>query len=200
MRFWLIFALTSLALQAQGNFADLANQREDLRLLNQRVGELVMRVEALERENSTLQRKADVGEQHLVTLVQFNEAVGELNRNLRAGLASTKAETLQIVATQLEKLATQTNVAIESVSRGQAARVASGSAPSGGQTSAPQTAGGFSDNYPKEGIHYTVVAGDTLAKIAKKTGSRSEYIINANKLADPSKLYAGQALFIPLAK
>jgi LysM repeat protein len=108
---------------------------------------------------------------------------------------------LQIVAGQIEKLGNQTNAALESISRGSSARVASPAATSVSTPAAtPSTPSAFSDNYPKEGISYTVVRGDTLAKIAQKTGARSADIINANKISDPSKIQAGQVLFIPGGK
>lgn len=58
----------------------------------------------------------------------------------------------------------------------------------------------------KTDIHgiYTVAAGDTLSKIAKKfMGDANKYmaIFNANKdqLSDPDKIKAGQSLKIPAA-
>lgn len=55
-----------------------------------------------------------------------------------------------------------------------------------------------------EPVFYTVVSGDTLSAIAKKTlGSASKYpeIFEANKpmLTDPDKIYPGQVLRIPKA-
>jgi LysM repeat protein len=58
----------------------------------------------------------------------------------------------------------------------------------------------FSDDFPKEGITYTVRTGDTLATIARRTGARISDIINANKIADPSHIQAGESLFIPGGK
>jgi LysM repeat protein len=58
----------------------------------------------------------------------------------------------------------------------------------------------FNDDYPKEGTTYTVQKGDTLVVIAKKTGAKAKDILNANKLSDPSKIFAGQTLFIPGGK
>jgi len=45
-----------------------------------------------------------------------------------------------------------------------------------------------------------VQKGDTLATIARKTGARQQDIINANRLADPSRITVGQTLFIPGGK
>lgn len=47
---------------------------------------------------------------------------------------------------------------------------------------------------------YTVQKGDTLARIAKKTGGRVQDIINANKITDPALIQVGQTLFIPQSK
>jgi len=58
----------------------------------------------------------------------------------------------------------------------------------------------FPEDYPKEGLNYTVQKGDTLAVISKKTGAKQQDIINANKLADPSRIAIGQTLFIPGGK
>ena len=119
-----------------------------------------------------------------VATAQFKEALADLNRDLRAAIASSKAETLQQVAGQMEKLAKQTNAALDSIAKG---------AGKGG-------GGVFTEDYPKEGVSYTVQKGDTLATIAKKTGARQQDIINANRLADPSRITVGQTLFIPAGK
>ena len=83
----------------------------------------------------------------------------------------------------MEKLAKQTNTALDSMAKGMATR--------------PMVQPTFSESYPKEGVAYTVQKGDTLPAIAKKTGAKVQDIINANKIADPSRIVAGQTLFIP---
>jgi LysM repeat protein len=175
--------LVAGAAPAQSPGLEMANLREDVRALSQRVGELALRVEQLERENLELRGQARAGEKSYATLAQLNDAVTELNRQLNAAVGAAKAETLQQVAGQMEKLARQTNAAIESVAKGGGAR-----------------GGVFAEDYPKEGISYTVQKGDSLAAIAKKTGARQQDIINANKLSDPSRITAGQTLFIPGGK
>lgn len=162
---------------------ELANMRQDLLLLNQRVGELAMTVEQLARENNSLQAKAS---QNYVTVEQLNKAVLDMNRLLQAALADQRKDILAQVATQMEKLGKQTNAALDALAKNQAARPAV-------QTS-------FSDDFPKEGINYTVQAGDTLAVIARKHNAKVQDIINANKIADPTKIQVGQTLFIPQGK
>ncbi|MDD3180985.1 MAG: LysM peptidoglycan-binding domain-containing protein [Opitutaceae bacterium] len=163
---------------------ELANLREDVRLLSQRVGELSLTVEHLTRQNSDLQSRAS---QSYVTIEQLNQAIAELNRTMSQAQAEQKREILRQVGTQMERLAKQTQAALDALAKGQAARPT-------------VAAGGFSENYPKEGISYTVQSGDTISVIARKTNSRVQDIINANKIADPTRLRVGQTLFIPQGK
>lgn len=180
-----VFALTASA-QVPNAQVELANLREDVRGLVQRVGELALRVEQVERENAELRQRAGAADKSLATVSQLNEAVADLNRTIRSSAAATKAETLQQVSAQLEKLGRQTNAALEAIAKSQATR--------------PVVQTSFSEDFPKEGISYTVQKGDTLAVIAKKTGARQQDIVNANKLADPSRIVVGQTLFIPGGK
>jgi LysM repeat protein len=176
----------AVALPAQSIPIELANLREDVRLLAQRTGELALRVEQLERENAELRRQTSGDAQTYATVVQVNEAVAELNRAIRAASAGAKNETLQQVSVQMEKLAKQTNAAIDSLAKGMATRAT------------VQTT--FSEDFSKEGISYTVQRGDTLAVIARNTGAKVQDIINANKISDPSRIQVGQTLFIPGGK
>ena len=168
--------------QDPGRF-ELASLREDVRLLSQRVGELGLTVEQLNRENAALQAKAG---QSFVTLEQLNKAVADLNHTMQIALADQKRETLAQVSTQLERLAKQTQAAIDAVAKNQATR--------------PAVQTTFSEEFPKEGINYTVQAGDTLSGIAKKTGAKLSDIRNANKIADDTKIRVGQTLFLPEGK
>ncbi|MSU22965.1 MAG: LysM peptidoglycan-binding domain-containing protein [Opitutus sp.] len=183
-RLSLACALTaSVAAQTNSSQIEVANLREDVRGLSQRVGDLGLRVEQLERENASLRAKTTATEKSLVTLTQLNVALAGLDRDIKAAVAGMKTETLQQVSGQLEKLAKQTNAALDSLAKSQATR--------------PPVQTAFPEDYPKEGVNYTVQKGDTLALIAKKTGAKQQDIINANKLSDPSRISAGQTLFIP---
>jgi nucleoid-associated protein YgaU len=178
--------VVSAQAQTSSMQVELANLREDVRGLVQRVGQLSLRVEQLERENAELRGQAGAAQKSFVTLTQLNDAIANLNQIIRSSAASTKAETLQQVGTQMETLAKQTNAAIDSLAKGIATR-------------APvQTT--FSDDYAKEGISYTVQKGDTLALIAKNTGAKLQDIVNANRISDPSRINVGQTLFIPGGK
>jgi len=165
---------------------EMANLREDVRGLGQRVGELNLRVEQLERENERLRSGASAAAQSFATVEQLNDAIADLNRTIKASAASSNNTVMRQVSSQLEKLAKQTNAAIDSLAKGMA------------QRRAVQTK--FSEDYPQEGVSYTVEKGDTLSSIAQKSGSRLQDIINANTIADPTRLQVGQTLFIPSSK
>ena len=101
------------AQSAQSPAVELANLREDVRLLVQRVGELSIRVEQLEKENADLAKAAAGNQQNAATLSQLNTAIADLTRDIKAASAQTKSEVLAVVATQMENLAKQTNAALD---------------------------------------------------------------------------------------
>jgi LysM repeat protein len=181
----LAWPLVLVGQPAQSAAVELANLREDVRLLTQRIGDLSLRVEQLEKDNLELTQAASGAQQNLATLAQLNAAIADLTRDIQAASARTRSDVLAVVATQMEALAKQTNATLDAISRGRSA------------SSAPVT---FSDNFPKEGITYTVQRGDTLSSIAQKTGARLQDIVNANKIVDPTKVQVGQVLFIPGGK
>src|SRR5690606_31665037 len=47
------------------------------------------------------------------------------------------------------------------------------------------------------GVYHTVVPGDTLFKIATQYGSTVDELAAANRITDPTLIYAGQQLLIP---
>lgn len=178
----LVFIFGSLSAQMDPR-AELAALRQDVLLLNQRVGELSMSVEQLTRENSSLQEKAG---RSYATVDQLNKAIADVNRTLQAELSDQKREVLTQVASQMEKLGRQTNAALDALAKNQATR--------------PAVQANFGNDFPKEGINYTIQSGDTLSAIAQKNNSRVPDIINANKITDPRSIRVGQTLFIPQGK
>ena len=179
-----MLGFSAVARAQQGGTAyELQSLRADLQLLQQRVGELALSVEQLSRENPALQTKAS---QSYVTLEQLNKTIADINRTIQANLAEQKSEILNQVSAQLAKLGRQSQAAIDALAKNQATRPAI-------QTT-------FTENFPKEGINYTVQTGDTLSGIAKKTGGKLSDIRNANKISDDTKIRVGQTLFIPQGK
>ena len=180
---WVVSGLLMTAMaHAQNPQIDLANLREDVRGLSQKVAELSLRVEQLEQQNRDLQTKLGGNDKNYVTLAQLNDAIADLTRTIKAGDTANAERT----AGQIKKLGDATNAALDSLAKGMATR--------------PVVQTTFADDYSKEGVSYTVQKGDTLAVIAKKTGAKQQDIINASKIGDASKIQAGQTLFIPGGK
>jgi LysM repeat protein len=162
---------------------ELANLQEDVRGLTQRVNDLSLQIEQFDGEKSDLEAQVAAAGKSYATVAQLNQAIADLNRAIQSAVASSRDETLQRVGGQMEKLAQQTNAALDSLAKNLPSR-----------TEAPgESAGGR----PSQGGNYTVQRGDTLASIAKKTGARIPDLIEANKIADPSRILAGQTLSSP---
>ncbi|MBE7536818.1 MAG: LysM peptidoglycan-binding domain-containing protein [Opitutaceae bacterium] len=180
----LILFLGLIPVWGQSN-VDFANLREDVRLLNQRVGELSLRIEQLERENSELRQQADGAARGFATVAQVNEMLADINRSVKAMLAASKAESTELINRRIEQLAQQTDRAIAAVTRS-----------AGTRTSPPPRTVDAST----KGISYTVEKGDTLSQIARKTGVRLQDILAANNLSESSTIIPGQVLFVPGGK
>jgi len=175
---------------------DIADLHEDVRGLSQRINELSLRIEQLEHDNAELRAKVAGGASNrdLVTESQLNGAVADLNASIKSAVAASRGEILQQVATQMENLAKQTNAALDSISKPGIP------APARAASAAPAAKPVFGEAYSKEGVSYTVLKGDSLGAIAKKTGAKAQDIIDANKISDPSRIQVGQVLFVPGGK
>ena len=66
----------------------------------------------------------------------------------------------------------------------------------GVSTAAPKQPS-FSNDYPKNGFVHKVEKGETVSSIAQKYKSKVSWIINANQIVDPTKVFVGRELFVP---
>ena len=112
----LVFTSLQLSAQANSPTFELASLREDVRMLSQRVNELSLRVEQLERDNNELRSKAGGT---YVTIAQLDEAIADIQKTLQAAMQDQRRETLQQVSGQLGKLADETQAAISAVLNGE---------------------------------------------------------------------------------
>ena len=55
----------------------------------------------------------------------------------------------------------------------------------------------FSTDYPQNGFVHRVEKGETVSSIAQKYKSKIKWIIDANQIADPTKVFIGKELFVP---
>lgn len=185
----LLFCLSPAILKAQGQpvrptndvAVRLAGLEQDFALLKRQMDQILLDNDILRKENENLR-------QQLQSVASSGGSVDEKLAALRAQLIAednrNRSEVIAEVTRQIERLGTQTQSAINSVAR---------------QTSATPTTTSitFSDDFPKTGITYTVVSGDTLSGIAKTYNSSVKDIQNANRIADPRDLRVGQTIFIP---
>lgn len=161
-----------------------ANMQQDVMSLSQQVGKMRLELEAIQQESETLRQMiaALQKEQELV----FERKLSPLKEDMIALNLKQKQEIISLVAIQVERLAKQTQVALDALSK---------TLPKGGANGAMTQ---FSDDYPKNGVVYTVQSGDTLGDIAKKHSAKVKDIQNANRIANPSRdLRAGDSIFIP---
>lgn len=191
----LVISATTFA-RAQNINREVADMRQELQALRERVGDLQTTVEALRSEVAEMRSAVAVGKQSYATVNQLHDALAEVNRIIKDSNTVTKT-----VSTKVDNLVKETNAALADMTKNiNAARRANTGGGKSGGGKAQQTTVTFSNNYPKEGISYTVQPGDNLSTIARKTGAKTKDIQNANQIADPTKLMPGQVLFIPGAK
>lgn len=167
----------------------IANLTQDVRLLTQKVGQLQVRVEQLEKENAALRKQAIDQKDLESRLTQVNTNLQTNLNNLRRDFSSAdeaqKEAIIKAVSNQISDLADQTQKTIDAL------------ADYVGHQGTSIPAVEFSNDFPNTGFRYEVMPGDSLVKIAQKHGVNIRDIINANRLVDPDKIQVGQNLFIP---
>jgi LysM repeat protein len=167
----------------------LANLRSDVDRLDQMVRSLRLEVEALRRESREtrqwVKEQLAGGAGDKVSPEQLNAVLKEFEKRIQAVNHAGRETLVNEVSREIETLAEQTQKAINALSK-----------TIEGQPQLEQVIV-FSDDYPRTGTTYSVKSGDTLAGIARKLGSKVDWIRNANRLSSDI-IYPGQELFIPL--
>lgn len=163
----------------------VANMSQDLIALSKEFAQMRLEVESLTRENKILKEQVE----HLsLTEAQLKKQTAQITA-LNTTLETYKKSMLTEVSHEIDELSKETQKAIDQLAKS----IVSNNEP-------PKSTFQFSDDYLKEGTSYTVKTGDTLSVIALKQGSTTRDIQNANRIADPRELKAGQVIFIPLKK
>lgn len=168
----------------------VANMHQDLSFLTKEVAQLRLEIETLTRENLALKKQLDhlhLSENELKSIQAKHTT--EIS-GLTNSLDSYKKVMLTQVSEEMEQFSKQTQKAIDYLSQSLPTK------------SPPPTTESFkfTDDYSKVGIAYTVKSGDTLSLIALKNSSTVRDIQNANRIAEPRELKAGQVIFIPTKK
>jgi len=192
----LALAALVLPLRGQSNISQqLADLTQDVAALNRQVGQMQLRLEAQQRQNTALRESLDrVVKQQNDLVSAYNSSlqttqkqVAALRAEFKAADAAQKEAVIAEVSRQIDGLAAQTQQALDQLAE------AIGSMPGELQ---PQVE--FSEDYPENGVLYTVKRGDTLSGIARRLDSTVKDIQNANKIVDPARdLRVGDVIFVP---
>ena len=169
----------------------MANLKQDLELITSEVNSLRSEVEMLRRENAQLRVVVDQAQRsRRQSGGQDNIHYLELQNKVQALEISFRQSERDRSSTQ-EELNKKFQQIVEQMNRGfeQVASVKSSPA----NTSAPS----FSSDYPKNGFVHKVDKGETVSSIAQKYSSKVSWIIDANQIADPTKVFVGRELFVP---
>jgi LysM repeat protein len=184
----LFLGLTPGAVIAQSDAARLAGLAEDVALLRQQVNALRLENESLQRDLRALRQEARRNEAETpeaVTAEQVRLQMNALRIELNQAIAQGRTEIVAALNRQVQDLARQTQSSLEALADAIDATPPTISQPA------------FSDDFPDVGVVYTVRSGDTVSSIASRHGATVADILNANRIADPRSLQAGQKIFVP---
>lgn len=179
--------------QAYDQRVELANLKADIQVLDRRLREMNIAMEDLALRNRQLAAELEQTKRQAtqasggVRHAQLDQAINQLRQQIQAASSEQRRQILKEVTQQIEALGNQTQAAIDTLARSVSARP--------GTTATPQQS--FSEDFPKEGVSYTVQAGDTLSGIASRHNSTIRDIQNANQISNPASIQIGQTLFIP---
>jgi len=165
----------------------LANLKQDIELVNREMTGLRSEVEMLRRENAQLRVSVDQASREKNN-EREDRIVLELQNRLQAlELAFNQSERAR--GSTQEELNQKFQQIIEQMNRG-FDQVSKSTNPT------PQTQT-FSNDYPKNGFVHVVEKGETVSSIAQKYKSKVSWIIDANQISDPTKVFVGRELFVP---
>lgn len=180
------FFITFMVSAAFAQSTTVADLRQDFDILKRELGQLRLEVEQLRLENKRLAESVKNARAAASSNDSLNTVANSLRTEMTSKDENAKQEVLAQVRKEMESLASQTNASLMKLAE------AMGSRPKA------VAAVDFSENYPKTGTTHTVVSGDTISAIARKYNSKTKWIQDANKIADPARdLIVGKQIFIP---
>jgi LysM repeat protein len=185
----LIFGIFLLSPFISWGNVQVANLKQDLELISRELTGLRSEVELLRRENAQLRvvvdsfsKKANSDQGiSAAQVLQINSRLSSLEKRVQ-GNTESQATIQSRVNQQMQELIKQMNDGFETVSK---------------TSATPSPAKTFSSDYPQKGFVHKVEKGETVSSIAKKYESKVKWIIDANQIADPTKVFVGKELFVP---
>ena len=184
---FLLMSLTPLGAQSsqvagmQQDLADLKTEVEKLKLENQDLRE------SLSRQRSAAGPASSPSE---ANAKQRKEVLDEVDRRL-------KIQTKEVNAA-LAELTRQVNATLSKSNTTPAKTKSTAPATAPTPTETPATSEEpATTEMPQTGVTYKVVRGDSVTRLAKKFNSKTEWILQANKLPNAAALKADVEIFIP---
>ena len=182
----LFFGLWASAYAGNAN-VQLANLKQDMELVSRQLAGLRTEVELLRRENAQLRVSVEQLSRHQSSTASSGSAKQDVRLQALESRA-TQSEKEQVALQQnfdkkIKELIAEMNKVISQVNK--PSKVSSSPAPS------------FSNDYPQNGFVHKVERGETVSGIAQKYKSRVKWIIDANRIADTTKVFVGKELFVP---
>ncbi len=166
-----------------------ANMKQDMELVSRELAGLRTEVELLRRENAQLR----------VTVEQLtrrqNSTSGDargLSRQMDARLQSLERRASQ---GEKEQIALQKN--FDKKLKDLIAEMNAAFSQVNGPSTNGASGASFSTDYPKNGFVHKVEKGETVSSIAVKYSSKIKWIIDSNRISDPTKVFVGKELFVP---
>lgn len=168
----------------------LANLKQDMELVQRELAGLRSEVELLRRENAQMR----ISLEQVSRLVKSNSGssqnvVGSFGGRLdsiekRVSISEQTSQSLQTnTDRKLKELITEMNKQFQKLATN--------------TSSTSESTPNFSNNYPSSGFVHKVEKGETVSSIAKKYLSQVDWIIDANQIVDPKKVFVGKELFVP---
>lgn len=183
----LAFLFLNTAILSAGLQEVVADLKEDLQISTQEIGKLRLEVEELNRSLEKMKNTLSHLKSESANLdkreTTRHESLVDVMKTIETNLNAQRQTIAKEINERLEVFSKRTHDAIKSMAKSVEEK--------------PHEEPVFSNNYPKEGIAYTVKKGDTLSVIALKNNSSTRYIMDANRIADAKHIRPGQLIFIP---
>lgn len=167
----------------------VANLKQDMELVTRELVGLRTEVELLRRENAQLRIQLEQ-----TTRIKSSEAVSSSSSLQSMG---NRLQAIESRLTKNEQTQITLQKSIESKIKDLIAQMNKGFDQVQSTNKPAPTPPSFNQDYPQKGFVHKVEKGETISSIAKKYNSKTQWIINANQIVDPKKVFIGKELFIP---
>ncbi len=186
----LIFLFCFVYFNSFGNVTiRVANLKQDMELVSRELAGLRTEIELLRRENAQLRIQVEQSTR------KRTSSAGDSNQALQ--IISDRVKSIENRLSQTEKSQSALQKSFEFKMKDLISQMNKGfdqvHSPPSNSPSIPS----FDEDYPQKGFVHVVEKGETVSSIAKKYKSQTKWIINANQIVDPKKVFIGKELFVP---